>query len=30
MIFAPDEQHVVERRAAIDADQPGDEEPPRI
>ena len=29
-IFEPDKQHVVDERAAIDADQPGDDEPPRI
>jgi hypothetical protein len=30
LIFAPDKRHVVEQRAAIDADQPGDDEPPRL
>jgi hypothetical protein len=29
-IFEPDKQHVVDERTAIDADQPGDDEPPRI
>jgi hypothetical protein len=28
-LFMPEKRHVVEPRAAIDADQPGDDEPPR-
>jgi hypothetical protein len=28
-IFEPDKQHVVDERTALDADLPGDDEPPR-
>jgi hypothetical protein len=29
-IFEPDKQHVVDERTAINADQPGDDEPPNL
>ena len=29
-ILSPDRRHIVEHHAAIDADQPGDDEPPRL
>lgn len=28
-LLSPEKRHIVERHAAIDADQPGDDEPPR-
>jgi hypothetical protein len=29
-VLAPEKRYVVEHHAAIDADQPGDDEPPRL